>query len=129
MTREAFLADRQRIVDALQRASIAEIRFHKDDLPKVFPCAVVVLETEDGLLPTGRQYLESRLGWTIYLVVDAFQKLDPDSDLYTLKEDFRDKYIKLLGRDFAHIDYYSARVDGTRTVRIAKLTTAKGGSA
>jgi hypothetical protein len=31
-------------VDALQRASIAEIRFHKDDLPKAFPCAVVVLE-------------------------------------------------------------------------------------
>jgi hypothetical protein len=50
MTREAFLADRQRIVDALQRASIAEIRFHKDDIPKSFPCAVVVLETEDGLL-------------------------------------------------------------------------------
>jgi len=129
MTREAFLADRQRIVDALRRARVAEIRYHKDDLPKAFPSAVVVLETEDGLLPTGRQYLESRLGWTIYLIVDAYQKDDPDSELYALKEAFRGSYLKLSGRDFAHIDYYSARVDGTRTVRIAKLTTAKGGSA
>jgi hypothetical protein len=128
MTRDAFLADRQRIVDALNRAGIAEVRFHKDDLPKTFPCAVVVLDTEDGLLPTGRQYLESRLGWTIYLVVDAFQKADPDADLYQLKEDFRSKYIGLLGRDFAHIDYYSARADA-RPVRIAKLTTSKGGGA
>ncbi len=50
MTREAFLADRQRIVDALRRARVAEIRFHKDDLPKAFPSAVAKLKALDGIV-------------------------------------------------------------------------------
>lgn len=124
----SFATERDKLVNALQQAGLADIRFNRDDLPKTLPAALVTLESEDSRLATGKRYLETTPVWAIHLIVNAHQAVDPDADLHALKEAFRAAYIALNGKDFAHIDYYSARLDGARSVRVARLSTGKGGS-
>ena len=40
---EKFIADRNRIVDALKFCDIPTIQFNKDSIPKQLPCAIVIL--------------------------------------------------------------------------------------
>jgi len=125
---ERFLAQRDKIVQALQSCSIPTILFNKDSIPKDLPCAIVILDTEDGIKATVRQFTSTDIAWTVYLIVNAQNVDDPDLDLYKLKEKFREQFIKFLNRDIPHIEYYTSRIDGTRTVRIAKLDLLKSGS-
>jgi hypothetical protein len=125
---ERFLAQRDRIVQALQSCSIPTILFNKDNIPKSLPCAIVILDTEDGIKATVRQFTATDIAWTVYLIVNAQNVDDPDIDLYKIKEKFRDAYLATANRDIPHIEYYTSRIDGTRTVRIAKLDLLKSGS-
>jgi hypothetical protein len=125
---ERFLAQRDKIVQSLQSCSIPTIMFNKDNIPKSLPCAIVILDAEDGIKATSRQFTSTDIAWTVYLIVNAQNVVDPDIDLYKTKEQFRDNLLKYANRDIPHIEYYTSRIDGTRLVRIAKIDLLKSGS-
>ena len=125
---EKFIADRNRIVDALKFSDILTIQFNKDAIPKQLPCAIVILDSETGKNGTSRQYVSTDLAWTVFLIVNAQNVDDPDNDLYLLKEKFRAMYLKLMNRDLPSVEYYTSRIDGTRLVRIAKIDLLKSGT-
>jgi len=125
---EKFIAYRNRIVDALKFSDIPTIQFNKDSIPKQLPCAIVILDSETGKNGTSRQFVSTDIAWTVFLVVNAHNVDDPDSDLYQLKEKFRTFYLKLMNRDLPSVEYYTSRVDGSRLVRIAKIDLLKSGT-
>jgi hypothetical protein len=125
---ERFLTQRDKIVQSLQPCNIPTILFNKDSIPKNLPCAIVILDTEDGIKATSRQFTTTDIAWTVYLIVNAQNEDDPDLDLYKIKEKFRQAYLTLANRDIPHIEYYTSRIDGTRLVRIAKLDLLKSES-
>jgi hypothetical protein len=125
---EKFIADRNQIVDALKFCDIPTIQFNKDSIPKQLPCAIVILDSETGRNGTSRQFVNTDIAWTVFLIVNAHNVDDPDSDLYQLKEKFRSFYIKLMNRDIPSIEYYTSRIDGSRLVRIAKIDLLKVGT-
>ena len=125
---ERFLTERKRIEDALKFCDIPTILFNKDVIPKQLPCAIVILDSETGKNGTSRQYVSTDLAWTVFLIVNAQNVADPDSDLYMLKEKFRSFYLKLMNRDLPSVEYYTSRIDGTRLVRIAKIDLLKAGT-
>jgi hypothetical protein len=86
---ERFLAQRDKIVQCLQNCSIPTILFNKDNIPKNLPCAIVILDTEDGIKPTSRQFTSTDIAWTVYLIVNAQNVDDPELDLYKIKEKYR----------------------------------------
>ena len=125
---QRFMADRNRIVDALKFCDIPTIQFNKDNIPKQLPCAIVILDSETGKNGTSRQFVSTDIAWTVFLIVNAHNVDDPDSDLYQLKEKFRTFYLKLMNRDLPSVEYYTSRVDGSRLVRIAKIDLLKAGN-
>ena len=125
---EKFIADRNRIVDALKFCDIPTIQFNKDSIPKQLPCAIVILDSETGKNGTSRQFVNTDIAWTVFLIVNAHNVDDPDSDLYQLKEKFRSFYLKLMNRDLPSVEYYTSRIDGSRLVRIAKIDLLKAGN-
>ncbi|HPI26184.1 MAG TPA: hypothetical protein PLO57_06955 [Candidatus Cloacimonadota bacterium] len=125
---ERFIVERKRIEDALKFSDVSTIQFNKDVIPKQLPCAIVILDSETGKNGTSRQYVSTDIAWTVFLIVNAQNVSDPDSDLYQLKEKFRSFYLKLMNRDLPSIEYYTSRIDGTRLVRIAKIDLLKVGT-
>jgi len=125
---EKYQAERNRISEALNLAGMAEILYNKDNIPKNLPCAILILDSETGKHGTSRQYMDTDIAWTVFLIVNAHNVDDPDSDLYQLKEKFRSYYQKLMNRDLPSIEYYTSRIDGTRLVRIAKIDLLKSGT-
>jgi hypothetical protein len=115
-------------VDALKFSDIPTIQFNKDAIPKQLPCAIVILDSETGKNGTSRQFVSTDIAWTVFLIVNAHNVDDPDSDLYQLKEEFRTFYLKLMNRDLPSVEYYTSRVDGSRLVRIAKIDLLKAGN-
>lgn len=127
-TLEKFIFQRDRITQALNLAGITEVLYNKDNIPKILPCAILILDSEAGKHGTSRQYVDTDIAWTVFLIVNAQNVIDPDTALYDLKEKFRSFYLKLMNRDIPSIEYYTSRVDGTRLVRIAKLDLLKAGT-
>lgn len=127
-TLEKFIFQRDRITQALNLAGITEVLYNKDNIPKILPCAILTLDSEAGKHGTSRQYVDTDIAWTVFLIVNAQNVIDPDTALYDLKEKFRSFYLKLMNRDIPSIEYYTSRVDGTRLVRIAKLDLLKAGT-
>ena len=125
---QKFMAERKRIVDALKFCDIPTILFNKDSIPKQLPCAIVILDSETGKNGTSRQFVNTDIAWTVFLIVNAHNVDDPDSDLYQLKAKFRTFYLKLMNRDLPSVEYYTSRVDGSRLVRIAKIDLLKAGN-
>ncbi len=124
---EKYQAERSRISEALNLAGVAETLYNKDNIPKNLPCAILILDSETGKNGTSRQYVDTDIAWTVFLIVNAQNVTDPDSELYTLKEKFRSYYQKLMNRDLPSVEYYTSRIDGTRLVRIAKIDLLKIG--
>lgn len=120
-------SQRETIKSALAQAGITTVLYSKDDIPKSLPAAIITLESETGKNGTSRRYADTDLAFSVYLVINASNVQDPDADLYNLKEAFRAKYITEAGRDFPSIEFYTARVDGARMVRIAKISLLKSG--
>ena len=125
---EKYQAERSRISEALKLAGVAETLYNKDNIPKNLPCAILILDSETGKHGTSRQYVDTDIAWTIFLIVNAQNVSDPDSDIYLIKEKFRSFYLKLMNRDLPSIEYYTSRIDGTRLVRIAKIDLLKSGT-
>ena len=127
-TLEKFIFQRDRITQALNLSGISEVMYNKDNIPKSLPCAILILDSETGKHGTSRQYVDTDIAWTVFLIVNAQNVTDPDSELYTLKEKFRSFYLKLMNRDLPSVEYYTSRIDGTRLVRIAKIDLLKNGT-
>lgn len=127
-TLEKFISQRDRITQSLNLAGITEVLYNKDNIPKVLPCAILILDSETGKHGTSRQYVDTDIAWTVFLIVNAQNVSDPDAILYAFKEKFRSFYLKLMNRDIPSIEYYTSRVDGTRLVRIAKIDLLKAGT-
>jgi len=125
---EKYQVERSRITEALKQAGVAEMLYNKDNIPKNLPCAVLNLDSETGKQGTSRQYVDTDIAWTVFLIVNAQNVIDPDSALYQLKERFRCHYQKLMHRDLPSVEYYTSRIDGTRLVRIAKIDLLKAGT-
>ena len=125
---EKYQAQRSRISEALKLAGVAETLYNKDNIPKNLPCAFLILDSETGKHGTSRQYVDTDIAWAVFLIVNAHNVTDPDSELYSLKEKFRGIYLKLMNRDLPSIEYYTSRIDGTRLVRIAKIDLLKSGT-
>lgn len=123
---EKFEAERDQIIGALGKAGIETIILTTDIVPKSFPAAILSLREEAGTHATARQYRDTDLGWTVFLVIDATPAIqaDPDAALYALKESFRGHYIDLVGKDFPKVEYYPANADA-RKVRIARIELGK----
>ena len=125
---EKFQSERSRITQAISDAGVAEVLFNKDNIPKSLPCAILILDSESGKNSTSRQYVDTDIAWTVFLIVNAQKASDPDTELYELKEKFRGSYMKLMNRDLPSVEYYTSRIDGTRLVRIAKIDLLKSGT-
>ena len=127
-TLEKFTFQRDRIAQALNLSGITEVLYNKDNIPKILPCAILILDSETGKHGTSRQYVDTDIAWTVYLIVNAQNVSDPDAILYAFKEKFRSYYLKLMNRDLPSVEYYTSRIDGTRLVRIAKIDLLKSGT-
>jgi len=125
---EKYQAERKRISESLKLAGVAEILYNKDNIPKNLPCAILILDSETGKHGTSRQFVDTDIAWTVFLIVNAQNVTDPDTELYSLKEKFRSYYLKLMNRDLPSVEYYTSRIDGTRLVRIAKIDLLKAGT-
>lgn len=123
-----MLYERESIRQALVGASVQSVAFNKDDIPKQLPAAIVVLEGETGTKGTSRRYLDTDIAWTVFLIVNASNERDPDARLYELKEAFRENYQRAMYRDIPEVEYYTSRIDGSRLVRIARITLLKSGT-
>jgi hypothetical protein len=124
---EKFESEREKIGTALLDAGFSTVMYNKDDIPKELPAGIVILDGEKGKNGTGRRFVDTDIAWTVYLIVNATKAEDPDLDLYTLKEAFREKYQAAMFRDIPEIEYYTSRVDGARLVRVARLALLKSG--
>ena len=127
-TLEKYQAERNRITEALKQAGVTELLYNKDNIPKNLPCAILILDSETGKLSTSKQYVDTDIAWTVFLIVNAQNVIDPDSTLYQLKERFRSHYQKLMHRDLPSVEYYTCRIDGSRLVRIAMIDLLKAGT-
>ena len=125
---DKYQAERSRISESLKLAGVTEILYNKDAIPKQLPCAILILDSETGKHGTSRQYVDTDIAWTVFLIVNAQNVTDPDTALYQLKEKFRSIYQKLMNRDLPSVEYYTSRIDGTRLVRIAKIDLLKSGT-
>ena len=45
---EKYQAERSRISEALNLAGVAETLYNKDNIPKILPCAILILDSETG---------------------------------------------------------------------------------
>ena len=127
-TLEKYQAERNRITEALKQAGVTELLYNKDNIPKNLPCAILILDSETGKLSSSKQYVDTDIAWTVFLIVNAQNVIDPDSTLYQLKERFRSHYQKLMHRDLPSVEYYTSRIDGSRLVRIAMIDLLKAGT-
>jgi len=121
----SYAETRELICQALDACGIVaeNIRFHKDDVPSAFPAAMVVLQGEKGVNGTSKRYMSIEHDIGVFLIVDVNDSNDPDSAVLALSERFREQYRKHLGRDIPQVEYYAARADSGRRVRIAKVYT------
>jgi len=125
MSITGFQITRAHIVTALKNAGIQEnnISFDKESIPTAFPSAMVILEGESGILKTNKRFLEEVYNISIFLIINAEKVSDPDVEIMILKEAFRVQYQLLLKKDFPKVEYYNARADSGRKVKIAKIYT------
>jgi len=121
----SYAETRELICKALDACGIdaENIRFHKDDVPSAFPAAMVVLQGEKGVNGTSKRVTSIEHDIGVFLIVDVNDTDDPDAAVLALSERFREQYKKHLGRDIPQVEYYAARADSGRRVRIAKVFT------
>jgi hypothetical protein len=119
---EKFIEERNNIKQALNDASIQDIYTSKNKVPSKLPCAILTLAEETGKNDSSEGYLDSDIEFELFIVVNAGEKIsDPDLEIFTLKEAFRESYKELLFKDIANIRFYDSKVSGTKSVKIARM--------
>ncbi len=120
-----FQDKRIAIVKALIDTGISSrnIAFSKDTIPSSFPSAIVVLEGEKGCNKSSKRYLAFEYDIQVFLITDVNNSDDPDIDILKLSDRFKSNYRTAVGSDIPKIEFYPARADAGRKVRIAKVYT------
>lgn len=120
-----FQDKRIAIVRALVDTGISSrnIAFSKDNIPNSFPSAIVVLEGEKGSNKSSKHYLSYEYDIQVFLIADVNNSDDPDTDILKLSDRFKTNYRAYVGSDIPKIEFYPARADAGRKVRIAKVYT------
>ncbi len=120
-----FSEKRQKIISALESSGIQidNISFKKDEIPREFPAAIVTLQGEKGIKSTSKRFCEFDYDIAVFLIVDVNNSTDPDADILNLISIFKEQYRAAIGSDIPKVDYYPARADSGRKVRIAKVYT------
>jgi hypothetical protein len=110
-------------VKALKLSDFKEnnITFSKNVIPKEYPAAIVVLDNEQGKNGTAKRFTDWDIDFSVFLIVSIHNITDPDLKIVTVKQDFREQFLQILGSDFSKVEYYNARADAGREVRIAKI--------
>jgi hypothetical protein len=128
-----FSEIRTKIADAVEVAFTAvyskdetlSLLYNEFKIPETLPAAIIVRDKKTGILGTARRYIEHEHGFVIYLIVDAQDVEDPDSDIDDFEVAFNAAYVAEFGKDYQGVEYYPSRVDA-REVRVAKIMTSKG---
>jgi len=120
-----FQDKRIAIVKALIDTGISSknIAFSKDTIPNSFPSAIVVLEGEKGFNKSSKRYLAFEYDIQVFLIADVNNSDDPDIDILKLSDRFKANYRLAVGEDIPKIEFYPARADAGRKVRIANVYT------
>ncbi len=120
-----FQDKRLAIVKALVDTGIStkHIAFSKDTIPNSFPSAIVVLEGEKGTNKSSKRFLSFEYDIQVFLIADVNNSNDPDSVILDLSDRFKENYLRSVGDDIPKIEFYPARADAGRKVRIAKVYT------
>ena len=120
-----FQDKRLAIVKALVNTgiSISDIAFSKETIPTSFPSAIIVLEGEKGNNKSSKRYMGIEHDIQVFLIADVNNSEDPDTDILTLSDIFKANYRASVGDDIPKIEFYPARADAGRKVRIAKVYT------
>jgi len=120
-----FAKKRQNLLTVLEQTGIdaKNIAFSKDTIPREFPAAIVVLQSEKGKKATSRRFCEFDYDIAVFLIADVNNSVDPDIEILNLASTFKTHYQPVFGIDIPKIDYYPARADSGRKVRIAKVYT------
>ncbi|KQC02908.1 MAG: hypothetical protein APR54_09905 [Candidatus Cloacimonas sp. SDB] len=120
-----FSDKRQKIIATLEASGILakNISFKKDEIPRDFPAAIITLQGEKGIKPTAKRFCEFEYDIAVFLIVDVNKSSDPDADILALANTFKEQYRAAFGNDIPRIDYYPARADSGRKVRIANIYT------
>jgi len=120
-----FQDKRIAIVQALLDTGISSknIAFSKDTIPNTFPSAILVLEGEKGTNKSSKRYLSYEYDIQVFLIADVNNSDDPDTKVLKLSDRFKANYRTYVGDDIPKIEFYPARADAGRKVRIAKVYT------
>ncbi len=120
-----FIEKRNLITQALVAIGIdgKNINYSKDIIPRSFPAVLVVLQGEQGKNPTSRQFCSFEYNIEVFLIADVNNSNDPDTVILTLSDKFKSEYRELMKQDIPRIEFYPARADAGRKVRIAKVYT------
>ncbi len=120
-----FQDKRLAIVKALVDTGIStkHIAFSKDTIPSSFPSAIVILEGEKGTNKSSKRFLSFEYDIQVFLIADVNNSDDPDSVILDLSDRFKANYLSSVGDDIPKIEFYPARADAGRKVRIAKVYT------
>lgn len=113
------------IVQALLDTGISSknIAFSKDTIPSSYPSAIIVLEGEKGTNKSSKRYMGFEYDIQVFLIADVNNSDDPDTDILKLSDRFKANYSAYVGDDIPKIEFYPARADAGRKVRIAKVYT------
>jgi hypothetical protein len=103
--------------------SIKHIAFSKDDIPNSFPSAIVILDGEKGRNKSSKRFLSFEHDIQVFLIADVNNSDDPDSVILELSDRFKANYLRNVGDDIPKIEFYPARADAGRKVRITKVYT------
>ncbi len=120
-----FQDKRIAIVRALVDTGISSrnIAYSKDNIPSSFPSAIVILDGEKGKNKSSKRFLSFEHDIQVFLIADVNNSDDPDTDILKLSDRFKANYRAYIGDDIPKIDFYPARADAGRKVRIAKVYT------
>ena len=117
-----YIEYRTRLIEVLKRIGIAEknIFLKKSVIPREYPAAIISHSSEAGKHRTGTRYLGVEFYPDVYLMVDINRLDDPDSIVSDLSESFCDEYQKEFKLGVPSVNYYYARAESNREVKIIK---------
>ncbi len=122
---DKYIQFRSQIIAALNAIGIASSRiyFRKDTVPGSddYPAAMIILESDLSSNTSKHVCNSLDVQVSVCLIVDTQNDADPDITIITLREALRAQLENEVGNVITTTEYYDARADRSRKVRIAKI--------
>lgn len=119
-----YIKQRELVKQVLISSGINEsnISYSKNTIPKAYPSAVVVLDSEKGVNATSKRVCSYEYQINVFLIADVNNSEDADNEIISLVENFKSNYQSEFCKGIKEIEYYPARAEAGRKVMIAKIT-------